>query len=683
MSKKITARLMMTVACSAIAAASAIASKPAAAQGADAAAFDLGTITVTAGGFTQDVIDAPASVTVVTSEELATGNVTNLSDALRGVPGVATTGVAGEKDIKIRGLPGDYTLILVDGKRQGTRESRTNGSAGFEQSFIPPVSAIDRIEIVRGPMSSLYGSDAMGGVINIITKPVSPVWSGSVTAETRIPQHSKDGDSNQLSFYLNGPIVKDKLGLQIWGRRLMSGESQILDGPREQEDLDLTGRLTWTPSADHEIALEYGRTTIERYSNPGESLDPADDPDRQDNIREDLSLSYLGYWGNSTTELSYQREVGERTNYDWVSGALVEDDRSPEIVNSVIDGKITTPFSFHGDHTLVSGFQFRRADLTDQNPGLADGIDYKYTSDEWALFAEDEWRVTPELAVTAGLRYTDSDAFGGKLTPRLYGVWSATPNLTIKGGVSTGYRTPSSRQTVPGYYYTTQRGAGVLVSNPDLKPESSTNFELTALWQGDSVEIGGTAFRTDFRDKIENFNTGEPIDVAGTTYNRWEYYNVQDATIQGIELTASAVLSDTVSLRGSYTLTDSEQDSGDFEGLPLSRTPRNAASIRLDWITPVAGLDAWAVASYHGSEVNSGARIGTNGTPYATDASGAVIAYEYDPYTTLDIGMTYEVNDATTVNAAIYNVGDASITDSDNNTYQSGRTVWLGVTAKF
>ena len=258
--------------------------------------------------------------------------------------------------------------------------------------------------------------------------------------------------------------------------------------------------------------------------------------------------------------------------------------------------------------------------------------------------------------MTAGLRYTDSDAFGGKLTPRLYGVWSATPNLTIKGGVSTGYRTPSSRQTVPGYYYTTQRGAGVLVSNPDLKPESSTNFELTALWQGDSVEIGGTAFRTDFRDKIENFNTGEPIEVAGTTYNRWEYYNVQDATIQGIELTASAVLSDTVSLRGSYTLTDSEQDSGDFEGLPLSRTPRNAASIRLDWITPVAGLDAWAVASYHGSEVNSGARIGTNGTPYATDASGAVIAYEYDPYTTLDIGMTYEVNDATTVNAAIYNV---------------------------
>lgn len=681
MKNTITTRLMMTVACGAMAAVSV--GKPAHAQDAEAGPYDLGTITVTAGGFIQNVTDAPASVTVVTSEELAKANVTNLSDALRGVQGVTTTGVAGEKDIKIRGLPGDYTLILVDGKRQGTRESRTNGSAGFEQSFIPPVAAIDRIEIVRGPMSSLYGSDAMGGVINIITKPVSPVWSGSVTAEARVPQHDEDGGSNQLSFYLNGPLVKDKLGLQVWGRRLVSGESQILNGPREQRDLDLTGRLTWTPVEDHEIALEYGQTTIERFSNPGQSLDPADDPSQQDNTRKDLSLSYVGAWGGSTVELSYQREVGERTSYDWESGAFVESPRSPEIVNSVIDGKITTPFTFAGEHTLVSGFQFRRADLTDQNPGLGDGIDRKYSSDEWAVFAEDEWWLTPEFALTAGLRYTDSDAFGGRVTPRLYGVWNATPNLTIKGGVSTGYRTPSIRQTIPGYFYTTQRGAGVLVANSDLKPESSTSFELSALWQRGAVEFGGTAFRTEFRDKIENFNTGTTIDVAGTTYNRWEYYNVQDATIQGIELTASADLSDTLTLRGSYTFTDSQQDSGDFAGLPLSRTPRNTASLRLDWVTPVSGLDSWAVLSYHGSEVNSGARIGSNGTPYAYDSTGAVIAYEYDPYTTLDIGVAYELNDVTTLNAAVYNLADTAVTDSENNTYQAGRTVWLGVTAQF
>lgn len=682
MKNRLRPHLKMTTGVGAIAAATALATSAAAQDAADDT-VDLGTITITAGGFTQNVTNAPASVTVVTGEELEKANITNLSDALREVQGVVTTGVANEKDIKIRGLPGEYTLILVDGKRQGTRESRTNGSAGFEQSFIPPAAAIERIEVVRGPMSSLYGSDAMGGVINIITKPVASEWGGAVTAETRIPEHDDDGGLNQLSFYLNGPVIEDKLGLQIWGRRLVSDESGILDGPRERRDLDLTGRLTWTPVQDHEFALEYGKTTIESRATPGESLALTDDPYRRDNTREDLALSYSGQWGNVTTELSFQREVGERTSYEWMNNTLVESARSPEITNYVTDGKVTAPFTFYGDHTFVGGFQHIRAELKDQNPGLGDGIDYTYTSEEWAVFAEDEWWISPDFAVTAGLRYTESDAFGGEVTPRLYAVWNASPALTIKGGVSTGYRTPSIRQTVPGYYYTTQRGAGVIVSNANLKPESSTSYELSALWQSGAVELGATAFRTEFTDKIENRNTGQPVVVNGTTYNRWEYYNVQDATIQGLEMTVRADLSDSVSLRGSYTYTDSSQDSGTYKGLPLSRTPEHAASLRLDWQTPIAGLDTWGAVTYHGDEVNSGARIGTNGTPYAYDASGSAIAYKYDGYTTFDLGVSYEITEAATLNAAIYNVTDTSVTDSDNNTYQPGRTLWVGLTTSF
>ncbi|MBB6262459.1 outer membrane receptor for ferrienterochelin and colicin [Paenochrobactrum gallinarii] len=121
-------------------------------------------------GFEQNVKDAPASITVVPQDEIKKGAFRNLTDAQASVQGVSVTGVANEQDILIRGLPGAYTLILVDGKRRSTRETRTNGNSGFEQSFIPPASAIERIEVVRGPMSSLYGSDAMGGVINIITK---------------------------------------------------------------------------------------------------------------------------------------------------------------------------------------------------------------------------------------------------------------------------------------------------------------------------------------------------------------------------------------------------------------------------------------------------------------------------------------------------------------------------------
>ncbi|MFD2440032.1 TonB-dependent receptor plug domain-containing protein [Paracoccus kondratievae] len=104
-------------------------------QNADVVVLD--SIVITAAGFEQNIKEAPASISVITSEELKKGSFTSLTDALKEVQGVVTTGVANETDIYIRGLPGQYTLILVDGKRQTTRDARVNGNSGFEQSFIP------------------------------------------------------------------------------------------------------------------------------------------------------------------------------------------------------------------------------------------------------------------------------------------------------------------------------------------------------------------------------------------------------------------------------------------------------------------------------------------------------------------------------------------------------------------
>lgn len=140
---------------------------------------------VTAAGFEQRVEDAPASITVIEGEELRRKSYRDLGDAVRDVEGVTVNGGTNEQDISIRGMPADYTLILVDGKRQSARESRVNGNSGYEQSFVPPAAAIERIEVVRGPMSSLYGSDAIGGMINVITRKVSPEWGGSIGYDSR------------------------------------------------------------------------------------------------------------------------------------------------------------------------------------------------------------------------------------------------------------------------------------------------------------------------------------------------------------------------------------------------------------------------------------------------------------------------------------------------------------------
>ena len=273
------------------------------AQAGGAREATLEAVVVTATGYEQAVEDAPASITVITREELESKPFRDLTDAIRDVEGVAITGVSNEKDIYIRGLPGAYTLILVDGRRQSTREARTNGNSGFEQSFIPPLEAIERIEVVRGPMSSLYGSDAMGGVINIITRKVPKTWGGSVGADYTL-QKSDLGDSHQEQFYLGGPVKDGVLGLQLWGRLYHRGEDRILNGANGASDKDITARLAITPSQFQDILLQAGTTDVKRSSSPGKTLAANGTPAYNKNGRDYYSLSHQGRWGWATSDVS-------------------------------------------------------------------------------------------------------------------------------------------------------------------------------------------------------------------------------------------------------------------------------------------------------------------------------------------------------------------------------------------
>ena len=178
---------------------------------------DSNQIVVTAAGREQEVRDAPASISVITRETLDAMPYREVTDALMEIPGVTVTpGEGNSRDISIRGMAPQYTLILVDGKRLSSRESRTNGGNVSEGGLLPPLEAIERIEVVRGPMSSLYGSDAMGGVVNIITRRISDHWRGSARVNGTMQLADNFGNYTDGNFYLSGPVTNG-IGLQLQG----------------------------------------------------------------------------------------------------------------------------------------------------------------------------------------------------------------------------------------------------------------------------------------------------------------------------------------------------------------------------------------------------------------------------------------------------------------------------------
>ena len=143
----------------------------------------------------------------------------DVTDALKDVPGVVVTGGGSSSDISIRGMASQYTLFPVNGKRVSTRSTRPNSdNSGIEQGWLPPLESIERIEVIRGPMSSLYGSDAMGGVINVITKKCRTPKHGQVRCMAMQPSENNDsGDIFQTNAYASGPLIDGLLGAKVTG----------------------------------------------------------------------------------------------------------------------------------------------------------------------------------------------------------------------------------------------------------------------------------------------------------------------------------------------------------------------------------------------------------------------------------------------------------------------------------
>lgn len=551
-----------------------------------------GTMVVTASANEISLENAPASISVITREEIKRKPVQNLRDVLRDVPGVQLTDEGdNRKGVSLRGLDSSYTLILIDGKRVNSRNAvfRHND---FDLNWIP-MDAIERIEVVRGPMSSLYGSDALGGVVNIITRKVGRAWHGTLSADTTLQEHRDRGDSYNGNFFSSGPLVDDLLGVKVYGnlgkREKDNAPASSNDSTRIEGYTARNGNaeFTLTPSDNQEISLGYG---FDRQDRDSDSLN------KNRLERQNYSLSHNGRWDFGNTELRFYGDQIDNYSSETITSR-----------NNSLDGKLVLPL-MEINQLLTFGGEWRHDELSDAVNLKSGG---STSASQYALFIEDEWRLLESLALTGGIRMDDHETYGDHWSPRLYLVWNATDNVTVKGGWANAFKAPSLLQLSPDWQSNSCRGGCKVIGSPDLKPETSESFELGLYYRGDEGWLDGitgsiTAFQNNLDDMIDIARTSNLAQAE--SYSNYvgmidgkpafRYYNVNKARITGLETELKVPFNQSWKLTLNYTYSDG-RDLSNGGNKPLQELPLHIANGTLDW-TPVTDWNLYLQANYSG-----------------------------------------------------------------------------------
>ncbi|MES2989595.1 MAG: TonB-dependent receptor [Pseudomonadota bacterium] len=671
-------------------------------------------IVVTAAGFEQKITNAPASISVISREDLQGKRFGSLAEALGDVEGVdvgATAGKTGGLNISIRGMPSDYTLVLVDGRRQNSPGSVTpNGFGETSTGFLPPFSAIDRIEVVRGPMSTLYGSDAMGGVINLITRKVSDRWVGTATLESTIQENGEFGNIVAANGYAQGPIVSDLIGLAVRGSVYHRGASDLTydnaagtpvlvstrgPSPVKADIYTYGGRLTFTPGADHDLWFEFDRAE-QTYDNTAGQLGTYTvaggyGPYQKFN-RDNYVLAHTWRMGSfGSLESTLTRNITEtigRTVPPGTPGVVAGTPRTLEATNSIADTRFV---GNAGIFTFTLGGQYWDAKMIDRVAPAP----YKFQ--QWALFAENELKIMETLRLTLGARYDNHSTFGGKLSPRGYLVWNASDSLTVKGGVSRGFKTPRLDQIAEGITGFGGQGTIPLLGSPGLTPETSTTYEAGIYFDNQGFFSGNiTVFNNEFKDKIAsgpgipncrfagNLNRPGCLDVGAfpNVDLFGQSINIDEAVTRGGEVAARFEFTRALTLGLNYTYTESEQKSGAEIGLPLTNTPRHMVNGNLRWRASDS-VSAWVRTEIRSSRYR--------GAGVAQNALG-----DYKGYALVHLGGSLNVTEKFKLSATVFNLlntdfvrylpyrsGATTVYAGEYANHQEGRRLWLSATVDF
>lgn len=535
-------------------------------------AVELETLVVTGTKTEHKIEDVPVETILITSEEIEKSNAKNISELLKYVPGFnmsqqsdLMSGMGYKNTVRGLNIETRYLLVLVDGQRvfTGFRSGGMAG-AGFAHNInMVPVELIDHIEIVKGPGSALYGSDAMVGVLNIITK--------------RPPEETMAEAGASYGTY------------EVKGQDYLGNKPEDTDRDRYEAHAIVGGRISDRIGAIFNFSYEENDGIHPtKYDVNRTYLHARMDADVTDNLRLRLGGEYATWeekekdTGDDKDEdaprvygiIDYQISPFHRIKLQGYYQNMDCDFKDPLYGDQKADVTYTDyELQYTGeifkDNFLSLGFEYLEEEL-DTNFVKGKKITTKsvYIQDEWGFFDN-------RLIMVPGVRYDDNDAYGDEVNPKFSAMFKFTPDTILRGSVGRSFKCPMALHA---FSEPINHVVVWIFSNPDLKPEKSVTYQVGAeqwLWNR-RVMVAATYFHMDVEDMIDSDMTGEMY--MGAPVMTWK--NIKEAEIQGVESMIGINIMEGLNLDLNYTYTDTEDKE---TGERLVDTPEHSFGARLDY----------------------------------------------------------------------------------------------------
>ena len=533
-------------------------------KGTAPSAIELEKTVVTATKTEHSLGDVPIAAEVITKEEIKAKNIKTVQDALIHLTGIKirkSCGSWGNKgNVQMQGLDAKHTLILVDGQRY-------YGGHGAVDLHSIPIEMIERIEVVKGPASALYGSDAVGGVINIITKsaPEKPTFTASSafgSRKTQVHEASGGFKKGKLASFLN------------FSYRESDGvKAEYIDskGKKQTDWYDECAfqgsfQYEFTPQSKLTLKPYYSEHTIKRGISAEEM---------QNYKQERFSLNPVWEW--SPDDLSKLNLTGSWFNYKQYT-----DDRTSDAETDTYEAEINYSRLIMQRHTITAGYQYRNDGIDDKKKNL----DLDRTTHGY--FLQDEIDLDPFIFVPA-VRIDDHDEWGTEVNPKASMLYRVTEDFKLRGSVGRAFKEPSFTAL---YAEGWKMGRSLMHANPDLNPEKSIAYQLGAEWRVHKNLMGKISlFRNDVEDLIQGFRWN----VGRQSHMKW--INIAKARTQGIEFSLLSQLMDNLTSKLGYTFLDTEDEE---TGKELTNRPKHKLDVEFNWRIPEFGLNLNLSGGYIG-----------------------------------------------------------------------------------